>query len=286
MIATSSRSTFSGAGGIRPDATATFSISVVPAKGPDIFVYTNTVTRIIDGNASTTTTTTTLNPEDSKSAKGVTKGRNIYFDGLITESRNNKDWETVGKFMNLDKGFYDYMVARNPRAAGWRAKALSIEAGEFLLPVLVQSGLGAYGGFRLAGAQSMRLAGFGDDAAITSNMANLTPKKGWYDVVVHGTEDGLAFTVNKQLVTPNQLYNMMLANGYQQGTKIRLMSCYSGSVPGGGAVQLSKLANAPVMAPTGALSIFGKGSFMVNYGQQFYIEPTQAHEIGRMLLFK
>jgi RHS repeat-associated protein len=51
-----------------------------------------------------------------------------------------------------------------------------------------------------------RLIGFGDDAAILENSANLIPKKGWYDVVIHGTEDGLGFTINKSYVTPEQLF--------------------------------------------------------------------------------
>jgi hypothetical protein len=130
------------------------------------------------------------------------------------------------------------------------------------------------------------LAGFGDDAAIIENSANLIPKKGWYDAVVHGTEDGMAFTINKKPVSPQELYNHMLANGYQPGTKIRLMSCYSGNFPNGAAAQLQKIAGVQVAAPTGELSIMNKGSFMVNYGQQFYIAPTQQHEIGKMLLFK
>jgi len=127
----------------------------------------------------------------------------------------------------------------------------------------------------VSGTGVSKLVGYGSDAAIVENTANLLPKKGWYDIVVHGTEDGLGFTVNKQFVSPQQLYKNILADGYQQGTKIRLLSCYSGSIEGGAASQLSKLANAPVAAPQSWLSISNgqgflpKGKFMVGDGQRF-----------------
>jgi hypothetical protein len=54
----------------------------------------------------------------------------------------------------------------------------------------------------------------------------------------------------------------MLSEGYQQGTKIRLMSCFSGSVPNGAAQQLSKLANAPVVAPTNSMWIANGQGFL------------------------
>lgn len=122
-----------------------------------------------------------------------------------------------------------------------------------------------------------KLVGFGSDAAIIENSASLIPKKGWYDVVIHGTEDGLEFTMNGTRLSPQQLYDNMLASGYQQGTRIRLMSCYSGSLPNGAASQLSKLAQAPVMAPGSWMSISNgagflpKGKFIVGDGMWFKI---------------
>ena len=113
---------------------------------------------------------------------------------------------------------------------------------------------------------------YGSDVRVTTNAANVVPKKGWVDVVVHGTEDGKAFKINGEIVTPQQLYNMMLKGGYQQGTRIRLNACYSGSLENGAAYQLSKLANAPVVAPRSWLTIHSgenlmrKGSFWVGDG--------------------
>jgi hypothetical protein len=111
------------------------------------------------------------------------------------------------------------------------------------------------------------LAGFGDDAAIIENSANLIPKKGWYDAVVHGTRDGKNFTINQQVVKPKQFYEMMLANGYQPGTNIRLVSCYSGSCSNGAARQLSNLSRGIVQAPTDEVFV-GNGTLFTR-GQQF-----------------
>jgi RHS repeat-associated protein len=119
-----------------------------------------------------------------------------------------------------------------------------------------------YSVFRRSPGLGSRLVGFGNDGAITENLANLVAKRGWFDVVVHGTKDGLKFVQNGNLITAEQLYSQMLAEGYQQGTRIRLMSCYSGSLPEGAAYQLSKLANAPVMAPQSWLSITNGYGFM------------------------
>jgi len=123
----------------------------------------------------------------------------------------------------------------------------------------------------------LKLAGFGDDAAIIANSANIIPKKGWYDVVIHGTDDGLNFVVNGQLTKPSQLHNSMLAAGYSQGTRIRLMSCFSGSLPNGAASQISKLANAQVVAITNSMWIANgqgflpAGKLMVDNGGWFKV---------------
>jgi hypothetical protein len=105
------------------------------------------------------------------------------------------------------------------------------------------------------------LAGFGSDAAIIENSANLIPKKGWYDAVVHGTRDGQNFTVNGNLTTPNEFYGTMLRNGYQPGTNIRLMSCFAGRCANGAAQQLSNLAGAKVVAPVDEVFVGSGGLF-------------------------
>ncbi|MBI1184787.1 hypothetical protein GC194_10970, partial [bacterium] len=125
-----------------------------------------------------------------------------------------------------------------------------------------------YGGYGRTTRTSLKLLiEFGDDAAILENAANLASKRGWYDIVVHGTSDGRAFSINGQRTTAEALYRQILGQGYTQGTKIRLMSCYSGSIENGAAQQLSNLTQAPVMAPENWLTITdGLGLF-----PKFYI---------------
>ncbi len=151
-IVTPSNSGFSG-GGMKATVKSTFSINVKQAPGEDVFMSVNTSTTINgDGSVSHGRPQTKILDPYSNQASGVTKGQNLYFDGILTTVRDNKDWESVGKFMNLDRGFYDYMINRHSASAGWRSKALSIEAMEGVLPVLVSSGLGSYAGFRYAAA--------------------------------------------------------------------------------------------------------------------------------------
>lgn len=54
----------------------------------------------------------------------------------------------------------------------------------------------------------------------------------------------------------------MLKDGYQQGTRIRLMSCWTGLLEDGAAQQLSNLANAMVVAPTNKMIIGYERSFL------------------------
>ena len=126
------------------------------------------------------------------------------------------------------------------------------------------------------------LAGFGSDAAIVENSANLAPKKGWFDAVVHGTRDGQNFVVDGKLTSPTEFYGMMLKDGYKPGTNIRLMSCYSGSCSNGAASQLSNLSGARVVAPNDYVFVPGQGSMftpgrpVVGNGGRFRIfDPNQ-----------
>jgi RHS repeat-associated protein len=107
------------------------------------------------------------------------------------------------------------------------------------------------------GLQGLRLLGaYGTDADLVYNAANIVPKRGWYDVVVHGSKDGLKFIVDGHPISAEHLYSQMLADGYTQGSKIRLFSCYSGVLEtGGAAAQLSRLTEATVVAPRGWITV-------------------------------
>ncbi|WP_207513114.1 RHS repeat domain-containing protein [Longitalea luteola] len=208
------------------------------------------------------------------------------------EELNKKELDRfVGSGLNYEAARHFTAAAKATANSSNSFVSGKIEPSNFNVEDLLGVGMLLRGGLRFLGGIAARnrvmpLVGFGSDKAIIQNSANLISKKGWYDAVVHGTEDGMAFTINKKIVSPQELYNHMLANGYKPGTKIRLMSCYSGNFPNGAAAQLQKIAGVQVVAPTGELSIMNKGSFMVNYGQQFYVAPTKQHEVGKMLLFE
>ncbi|WPV63886.1 hypothetical protein [Chitinophaga sp. LS1] len=74
-----------------------------------------------------------------------------------------------------------------------------------------------------------------------------------------------------------------LAGWYVQGTRIRVLSCRSGMLSNGSAYELSKLANAQVLAQSFDVLVMPPGSFMVNHGQ-FYIWPND-FGIRKMILF-
>ena len=80
--------------------------------------------------------------------------------------------------------------------------------------------------------------------------------------MVHGTEDGMNFVINGDLVSAPQLYSKILSEGYNQGTRIRLLSCFSGSVEGGAASQLSSLTNSMVVAPRSWVTVADGAGFV------------------------
>lgn len=126
-----------------------------------MYNFTSTVINS-NGGSSTTTTSTVLHPENRESAAGMTYGKDLYLDGLITSSRKNYDWESIGKMMNADKSFASYMVGRNANAADWMQKSGSFELMEGLMPTMVQSGFGAYAGVAFSTSGKF-LAGYGND---------------------------------------------------------------------------------------------------------------------------
>lgn len=139
---------------------------------------------------------------------------------------------------------------------------------------------------KAASQGSLYLLGeWGGDEAIKYNVKNIVPKRGWYDWVSHGAKNGMeSFFVNEAgeelaRVNAEGLFKLMLADGYKPGTPIRLLVCSSGKHADGLAAQISKLANAMVVAPTrpmqvaDGLGFFAKGKFYVTDG-------------GKMVLFK
>ena len=64
----------------------------------------------------------------------------------------------------------------------------------------------------------------------------------------------------------------MYSRGYQQGTRIRLISCWSGVFPDGAAYELSRYTKAMVIAPTKRTYLDGvTGKWIVEPGGIFKV---------------
>jgi RHS repeat-associated protein len=119
---------------------------------------------------------------------------------------------------------------------------------------------------KLGGDLSMSSKGlrFGDDAITVYNKNNLVPKEGWTDVVVHGKPDGKTFGIGKRQITPNELAEKMINEGYKPGTPVRLFSCHAGRTCTGGAAQLSEILKTKVEAPTVPVQAMKDGSIWLD----------------------
>ena len=119
-----------------------------------------------------------------------------------------------------------------------------------------------------------RAAGIGEDAVTINNLNRLNPKKGWFDVVVHGDANapGILFNVNGKSVNAEGLYNLMIQNGYTKGTRIRLIAC--NAAQGGKssvAQELSNLSGAQVVAPAARTRVAEGGKLITEDGSKYKV---------------
>jgi RHS repeat-associated protein len=134
----------------------------------------------------------------------------------------------------------------------------------FVLPELALARF--EGGMWLGG-----VAALGEDGATIKSASNLVSKKGWFDVIVHGDKyyEGIAFNLGgPNPVSVQEVYNLMLQNGYKQGTSIRLISCNSGK---GVAQELSNLAGAKVIAPKALTKVNDAGKLITSDGSKYQV---------------
>jgi hypothetical protein len=133
----------------------------------------------------------------------------------------------------------------------------------FVLPELALARF--EGGMWLGGA-----AALGEDAATIKSASNLVSKKGWFDVIVHGDAfyEGAAFNIGGKTTSVQEVYNLMLQNGYKQGTSIRLVSCNAGK---GAAQELSNLAGAKVIAPNALTKVNQAGKLVTSDASKYQV---------------
>ncbi len=113
-------------------------------------------------------------------------------------------------------------------------------------------------------------AALGEDAATLKSAGNLVSKKGWFDVIVHGDAyyEGTAFNIGGQTKSVEEVYELMLKNGYKQGTSIRLISCNAGK---GAAQELANLADATVIAPTSKTLVNSVGKLITQDASKYKV---------------
>jgi hypothetical protein len=104
----------------------------------------------------------------------------------------------------------------------------------------------------------------GKDIATMINAANIVEREGIETVLLHGNATG--FVVDGMDVSAKEVARNMLANGYQKGTPILLVSCKTGVWADGAAYQLSRYLKASVTAPTNDIFIQPGGMPYVLYG--------------------
>jgi hypothetical protein len=104
---------------------------------------------------------------------------------------------------------------------------------------------------------------FGNDPVTQLNASRLIPEQGIHQVLLHGTPSGLVG------ITPRKLATTMLQNGFQRGTPIRLISCWTGVWGDGAAYQLSRYLKSPVSAPTNKVRVLQGGAYEILGGGRF-----------------
>lgn len=83
------------------------------------------------------------------------------------------------------------------------------------------------------------------------------PKENYYDVVLHGTPDGMGLEFFGEKMDPDTLCAIIRQRSdYHRGMSIRLISCYSGSVENGVAQYVADTLGVKVEAPTTKLYIY------------------------------
>ena len=104
----------------------------------------------------------------------------------------------------------------------------------------------------------------GSDATLAAAAAKVKPLPGYYDVVVHGTQDAFQVFHNGQWVTISHrsLARYIEKSGYSGGP-IRLISCNSGGSVSGAAQNLANKLGADVLAPNKTAWIHGSGRITV-----------------------
>jgi len=89
----------------------------------------------------------------------------------------------------------------------------------------------------------------------------MVPEEGTHQLLVHGHFD--VFIINGKTTSPKSVAKAMLESGFERGSPIRCISCYTGAFDDGAAYQLARYLKSPVLAPTDKVRILEGGGYEI-----------------------
>ena len=126
---------------------------------------------------------------------------------------------------------------------------------------------------------------FPDGDVLSKNVMNVPPKKGYFDVAMHGSPTGVGFGSKEINMTARLLSAVIRHSEGYNGQKIRLLACSTGRFINGDYCCAEELANAlgvEVIAPDDVLYISPNGELQIgddDNGQFLAFKPNQRRRI-------
>lgn len=142
------------------------------------------------------------------------------------------------------------------------------------------------------GTEKMRhgFSCFGDslnDRRLTVGASKIVPKKGYFDVAMHGEHDAVCFGTDTKNMSPRLLAEVIRHNPNYKGEKIRLFCCNTGRTSGYPdwdycfAEELANILGVTVDAPDDLLYIYDNGDWGVGISMKKELTPFQPNQRGR-----
>ncbi|MFM7858741.1 MAG: RHS repeat-associated core domain-containing protein, partial [Flammeovirgaceae bacterium] len=179
------------------------------------------------------------------------------YEWAYTSLRGNLElgggkWESDPILYKASKDLYDQAMAKYK----WPGTAEPVQF-EFQVALAVTTA-GIGNAARAAGGTLV----LGSDAATLANASRIVVENGIEQVLAHGTADVLIIDGVK--MSAKELARMMLKNGFEKGTPVRLISCHTGIAGDGFAYQLSRYLKSPVLAPTNKVGVLRDGAYIID----------------------
>ena len=252
-------------------------VEIVKTNGPDRFYHHK---HFVAANGMTSEKIKEFHPFVASARSGLTTTEIPFTFGLL--NKDDRDIHTLSKYYDAFPAFKSYLDDRLkgpvdgtgnssnytelflPNREHYNSAGNVVKTAETVAAVasVVDLGLGAFQLYR-SGGLWLEGAAYGSDKATVKSFNNVVPKKGWFDVVVHGDSKypGMLFNADGQVFNAETLFKMMQESGFKEGMKIRLISCNGGLGGAGSAAQeLSNISNTTVISPAARTKVgeFGK----------------------------